>query len=173
MQDFLLVIDMQNDFIDGALGSDMAQSIVDGVANKIMSFDGSVIFTRDTHTEDYLNTREGRLLPIPHCIDGTDGWQLHPKIAAVAGSHRIIDKPTFGSEELASLLIAENERDKIGEVTLVGLCTDICVISCAMLVKAALPEAEITVLSDLCRGVSEESHQTALSAMKACQINIK
>lgn len=173
MQNFLIVVDMQNDFIDGALGSDMARSIVDGVAKKIKSFDGRVIFTRDTHNEDYLETREGRLLPVPHCIKGTEGWQLHPEIAAMAGSHVIIDKPTFGSEELASLLVSENEKEVVGEVTLVGLCTDICVISCAMLIKAALPETEVTVLSDLCRGVSDESHKTALSAMKACQINVK
>ena len=173
MQDFLVVVDMQNDFIDGALGSDMAGAIVEGVAEKIASFAGGVIFTRDTHTDSYLDTREGRLLPVPHCIKGTEGWQLHPKIKEVAGAHPIIDKPTFGSTELASRLLEENEREKIGEVTLVGLCTDICVISCAMLVKATLPEAEVTVISHLCAGVSEESHKTALSAMKACQINVK
>lgn len=168
---FLLVIDMQIDFISAALGTPEAEAIVDAVAEKIRSFDGEVICTRDTHSPDYLQTQEGKNLPVAHCIFGSNGWQLEPRIAAAAGSAKIIDKPSFGSVELANLLA---DRAKAGEaiesITLVGLCTDICVISNAMLLKAFLPEVPIIVESALCAGVTPESHARALEAMKMCQI---
>jgi nicotinamidase-related amidase len=167
----LLVVDMQNDFIDGALGSEEAKSIVDGVAACVSEFCGEVFFTRDTHGEDYLSTAEGRKLPVKHCIKDSFGWAITDKIAIPRGA-TVIDKKTFGSSELAVRLSEENLKSPISEIEIVGLCTDICVISNAFLLKAFLPETEITVNSSLCRGVSPESHETALRAMAACQINI-
>ena len=171
MRKILLVVDMQNDFISGSLGSADAQSIVSGVAKRISEFDGEVIFTRDTHFEDYLSTREGRHLPISHCIKETHGWQIAAELPIPEGA-RIIDKETFGSAALACQLAEENSDSPIGEIEILGLCTDICVISNAFLLKAYLPECEITVNSALCRGVSTESHNNALASMAACQINI-
>ena len=167
----LVVVDMQNDFIDGALGSEDAVSIVEGVAERVASFDGRIIFTRDTHTPDYMNTQEGRKLPVPHCIKDTDGWQISKKIS-VPKDAVIIDKLTFGSSELGELLVTLNNEERVESVELLGLCTDICVISNAMVAKAFLPEAEISVNAALSRGVSPESHNTALAAMRACQIDI-
>ena len=167
----LVVVDMQNDFIDGALGSADAVSIVPAVAKRVEEFDGEVVYTRDTHFEDYLKTQEGKKLPIVHCVKDTFGWQISDKIPQKENA-RFFDKETFGSLELVKYLGAENEKEKISEIELVGLCTDICVISNAFLIKAALPECEITVNGDLCRGVTPESHENALSAMAACQIKI-
>ena len=172
MSRILLVVDMQNDFIDGALGSEAAKNIVDGVAARINEFDGRVIFTRDTHTADYLKTQEGRNLPVEHCTVGSVGWRISPKIPIPAGAI-VIDKVSFGSKELLSLLLEENEKETVESVEIVGLCTDICVIANAFIVKTALPEALVSVDARLCAGVTEESHKTALSAMKACQIDIK
>jgi len=171
MKKILVVVDMQNDFIDGALGSAEAASIVKGVAERVDEFSGEVIFTRDTHFENYLSTAEGKKLPVEHCIKDSYGWQISSAIT-VPESARIFDKKTFGSAELCQTLAAENEKDKIDEIELVGLCTDICVISNAFLLKAFLPECEITVNSALCRGVTDESHRKALSAMEASQIKI-
>lgn len=171
MQNILVVIDMQNDFIDGALGTKEAVGIVAGVKNKIKEFDGKIYFTRDTHFENYLETQEGSKLPVKHCIKDTDGWQISSELLPYA--KEIINKPTFGSYELAELLAQEDKKEKIGSVTLVGLCTDICVISNAMLIKAKLLEAEIIVDSNLCAGVTPSSHQNALEAMKMCQITVK
>ena len=172
MSRILLVVDMQNDFIDGALGSEMAMSIVDGVAERISTFDGKIIFTRDTHGADYLNTAEGRKLPVVHCVVGSPGWRISSKLPIPAGSV-VIDKITFGSKELGNLLLEENKKEEVESVEIVGLCTDICVIANAFIVKTFLPEAEVCVNADLCRGVTEESHRTALEAMRACQITIK
>lgn len=171
MNDILVVVDMQNDFIDGALGTAEAVGIVDRVAELISDFEGRIIFTRDTHGADYLDTGEGRRLPIPHCIKPSRGWQISDKLDT-SRALAVIDKPTFGSTELAELLRKENELQVLGSVTLVGLCTDICVISNAMLIKAALPETDIRVIADACAGVSPTSHNVALEAMKACQIDI-
>ena len=167
----LVVVDMQNDFISGALGSEAAMQIVKPVADRIKEFDGRVIFTRDTHTDEYMQTQEGRKLPVPHCIKGTHGWQIDSAITVPEGSV-IFDKITFGSAELAEYLAELNKKEAVDGVELVGLCTDICVISNAFLIKAALPECEITVDASLCRGVSDESHKIALRAMRACQINV-
>ena len=172
MQNFLIVVDMQNDFIDGALGTSGAVKIVPAVKEKIENFEGRVIFTRDTHGEDYMNTQEGRLLPVPHCIEGSDGWQIRPELDALR-KEPAIDKPTFGSTILGELLLNENNKEKIESITLIGLCTDICVISNAMLIKAFLPEIPIIVDAACCAGVTPESHTNALNAMRACQIQIE
>ena len=173
MRDILLIIDMQNDFINGALGTPEAEAIVDRVAEEIAKYPaGDVIATRDTHPENYLETQEGRNLPVVHCVKGTPGWELHPKIAAALEGAVIIDKPTFGSRELAEKLALLAELDEL-DVTLVGLCTDICVVSNALLVKAFLPETTVRVIADCCAGVTPESHRAALDTMRMCQIQIQ
>ena len=172
MQNILLVIDMQNDFIDGALGTPEAVAIVGKVAEKIKSFPGRVIFTRDTHEENYMETQEGRNLPVPHCIRGSQGWQIREELEKLR-TGPAVDKPTFGSQALGELLLKLDKEEKIGSITLVGLCTDICVISNALLAKAFLPEVPITVDAACCAGVTPESHKTALSAMKMCQIQVE
>lgn len=166
----LAVIDMQNDFIDGALGTREAVAIVDNVAEVIKSFDGEVLYTRDTHLENYLSTQEGKNLPVEHCIKGTRGWEICDALKALQNPQtRIFDKPAFGSVELAEYLAAVDDLDS---VTLVGLCTDICVISNAMVIKANLPEVKISVLERCCAGVTPQSHKNALEAMKMCQIAV-
>lgn len=170
MRNALVVVDMQKDFIDGALGTKEAVAIVDNVAAVVKAFDGEVIFTRDTHYDNYLETQEGRNLPVVHCIKGTDGWQLDKKLEVLrTDSMKIFDKPTFGSVELAEYLKADPGLESI---TLVGLCTDICVISNALLIKASMPETEIKVIENCCAGVTPQSHANALEAMKMCQVKI-
>lgn len=170
MNEILIVVDMQNDFIDGALGTNEAKNIVDKVAETVKQFSGEVIFTRDTHLDNYMETQEGENLPVPHCIKDTAGWQLHEKMEAVRSPEmKVFDKPTFGSVELGEYL---REKTNVDKVTLVGLCTDICVISNAMIVKANLPEVPVEVVADCCAGVTPESHNNALEAMKMCQIAI-
>lgn len=166
----LIVVDMQNDFIDGALGTKEAEKIVANVKEKIDTYrsnNDEVIFTRDTHFEDYLETQEGKNLPVKHCIKDTFGWQISSKLD-VADSV-VIDKPTFGSTKLIEYLLS---KQNISEIQLVGLCTDICVISNAFLLKAALPEVLISVDSRCCAGVTPESHNRALESMKTCQIMV-
>lgn len=172
MQDILIVVDMQNDFISGALGTAEAQAIVPKVVEKVKGFTGRVIFTRDTHFENYLSTQEGRNLPVPHCIKGSDGWQICAELAPLC-TEPPVDKPTFGSYTLAELLATANIREPIGSITLVGLCTDICVIANAMVIKAFLPEVTVKVDAACCAGVTPESHKTALDAMSPCQIVIE
>ena len=171
MQNILIVVDMQNDFIDGALGTAEAQAIVPAVREKIQSFQGRVIFTQDTHPADYLQTQEGRRLPVPHCIEGSHGWELRQELV-LRPEAEFIRKPTFGSALLGQRLLALDAEEAIESVTLVGLCTDICVISNALLVKAFLPEVPVTVDAACCAGVSPESHRNALAAMKMCQIDV-
>ena len=170
MKELLAVIDMQNDFINGALGTAEAENIVEGVCEKIRCFEGDIVCTRDTHTEKYTDTLEGKNLPVVHCVKGTQGWQINSDVykAAIERNAVIIDKPSFGSIELAEF--AKNGGYK--KVTLIGLCTDICVISNALLLKAYSPEVPVLVIKDLCAGVTEQSHQNAVSAMKMCQIEI-
>lgn len=173
MQKILLVIDMQNDFISGALGTPEAEAIVDRVAEEIEKYPAMCrIATRDTHTEDYLETQEGRKLPVVHCVKGTPGWELHPKVAAALGRSPVIDKPAFGSRELAEKLASMVAEAGGLEITLVGLCTDICVVSNALLIKAFLPETPVRVIADCCAGVTPESHRAALDTMRMCQIEI-
>lgn len=167
--DVLVVIDMQNDFVDGALGTEEARNILEGVIKKIEYFGGEVVFTRDTHSENYLETQEGQKLPVKHCIKDSDGWQLHGTIRALAEGKTIIDKPTFGSLALVHYL---KEKGDLDSIVLVGLCTDICVISNALILKAAFPETEIIVDKDCCAGVTPESHENALKAMEMCQVKI-
>lgn len=173
MQNILVVVDMQNDFIDGALGTQEAVAIVPKVAEKIRSFQGKVLFTRDTHEENYMDTQEGHKLPVLHCIRGTEGWQIRRELTDICAGDGIIDKVTFGSVELGETLRRMDREDPIGSITFVGLCTDICVISNAMLVKAFLPEAELIVDASCCAGVTPQSHQTALASMKTCQIKVE
>ena len=168
MKKILIVVDMQNDFIDGALGTAEAVSIVPYVKEVIESFDGKVFFTRDTHFDNYMQTEEGKNLPVPHCIKGTHGWQIRAELDALRKTEPI-DKVTFGSSDLIDVLRGEGE---IESITFVGLCTDICVISNAMITKAFFPEIPLTVDAKACAGVTPESHARALEAMKTCQIKI-
>ena len=172
MRKVLVVVDMQKDFVDGALGSNEAVTIVDNVVNKINEFDGEIIVTYDTHQDNYMEIREGKYLPVPHCIENTDGWLLNDKVenALVGKGTTRIKKPTFGSVKLVDVLSDVDEKDT--EVTLIGLCTDICVVSNAMLLKANYPEMNIVVDASCCAGVTVESHNAALTTMKMCQIDV-
>ena len=165
----LVVVDMQNDFITGTLGSGEAVKIVPAVVEKVKNFDGKVIFTRDTHFEDYLETQEGKNLPVKHCIKDTYGWQICDELNGFANN--VVDKITFGSVDLPKVI--KNATDIVDEIELCGLCTDICVISNAMILKASFPETKITVDANCCAGVTPQSHNNALDAMKAVQIEIK
>ncbi|PQL20287.1 amidase [Veillonella denticariosi JCM 15641] len=175
MQNVLVVIDMQHDFVDGALGSPQAEAIVANVRKKIESFHGPIIFTRDTHDSHYLDSQEGKLLPVSHCIKGTDGWHIVDGLIEAAESRKImspvsfIDKPNFASFELLSRLEGMHTVNPIESITLVGLCTDICVVSNALILKAGLPEVPIHVDASCCAGVTPESHDAALKTMQACQ----
>lgn len=166
----LIVVDMQNDFIDGALGTGEAVAIVENVKSKIekcRANGDTVIFTRDTHFDNYSETQEGRNLPVAHCILGSHGWQISDRLPV--GNAKIFDKYTFGSIKLAEYIAILPD---VQEIELVGLCTDICVISNALLLKAAMPEVSICVDAACCAGVTPESHNNALEAMKMCQIRI-
>ncbi len=169
MKRLLVVVDMQKDFIDGSLGTAEAQKIVPNVAEKIEKYQAAgdeVVFTFDTHYENYMETQEGKRLPVPHCIKGTPGWELDKMLQKFSGKQ--FEKPAFGSKELAAWA-ADQEYSGI---ELVGLCTDICVISNALLLKAYLPETPVSVDSTCCAGVTPESHKNALEAMKMCQIDV-
>lgn len=172
MRDVLLVVDMQNDFIDGALGTKEAVSIVPNVKKKIEEFNGIVLFTRDTHFENYLETQEGKNLPVEHCIKGSKGWEIREELEQLRKTEAI-DKVTFGSSELGMILRKLNEEEAIGSITVIGLCTDICVISNVMIAKAFLPEVPIIVDAKCCAGVSVETHENALSAMEVCQVKVE
>lgn len=173
----LIVVDMQNDFVSGALGTAQARAIEANVVEKILTFDGSVYFTLDTHEPDYLETREGKHLPVEHCIAGSDGWSPTAAVWMAlmerksADEKHMICKETFGARDLPFRLFDDLGRD-IDEITLIGVCTDICVISNALLLKAFFPEARILVDASCCAGVTLESHQNALAAMAACHIEI-
>ena len=172
--DVLIVVDMQNDFVSGPLGTKEAVDIVPYVVGRVV--DGvnrgeTILFTRDTHEERYLETQEGRRLPVPHCIRGTGGWEIIPQLTEYTLGRTIVDKPAFGSAELGALL--KELEEPIGKITLIGLCTDICVISNALLVKAFLPEVPVAVEAGCCAGVTPESHANALAAMRACQMAVE
>lgn len=174
MKKILIVVDMQNDFIDGSLGTKEAESIVDHVVEEINKDYSLVIATRDTHSENYLETNEGKHLPVKHCIKNSEGWQIRSEVceAIEAKEYLVIDKPTFGSEKLVEILKKINEEEEIETITLIGLCTDICVVSNALLVKAAFPEKRIEVKENCCAGVTPQSHEAALTTMKMCQIEV-
>lgn len=171
MDKLLVIIDMQNDFIDGALANPAAQEIVPGIAAFAKIWHGKIGITLDTHQENYLETQEGKKLPVPHCVINTSGHELNSQIAEVINNKisYTIMKPTFGFNNWQ-----QYELDKhFNEVVLVGTCTDICVVSNALAIKAACPEMEVTVIAGLCAGLSVEKHEAALEVMRSCQINIK
>ncbi len=174
MKKFLIVVDIQNDFVDGALGTSEAVAIIDNAVEKINGFDGEIIVTYDTHNPDYLQTSEGKNLPVEHCFKGTYGWELNEKIAKALLDKKYIsvEKPTFGSVELPEIILKMADGQDFS-VELIGLCTDICVVSNALLIKAYFPEKYISVDSACCAGVTTESHNAALLTMKMCQIDVK
>ena len=172
----LIVVDMQNDFVGGALGTKEAVEIVPYVVGRTvegLNRGETILFTRDTHEESYMDTQEGRKLPVPHCIKGTEGWEIVAQLREYAAGAAVIDKPTFGSAVLGETLKKMHEKTPIEKITLIGLCTDICVISNALLIKAFLPEVEVAVDAACCAGVTPQSHATALDAMKMCQITVE
>ena len=172
MKRLLVVVDMQKDFIDGSLGTKEAQAVLPRVVEKVRGFEGKVVFTRDTHEKDYLQTQEGRRLPVEHCIRQSRGWEIHDQLKPFCEDGPV-DKVTFASVDLGQKMVQWNREDRITSIELAGLCTDICVISNAMLLKAFLPEVEIIVDSTCCAGVAPESHERALEAMEVCQITVR
>lgn len=167
----LVVTDMQNDFIDGALGTKEALEIVDAVKAKVDSYiwaGNTVIYTQDTHTRDYLKTQEGQKLPVEHCIEGTSGWEISKKV--YASGCKVVKKPSFGSLELAEII---GDMKNIEAIEVIGLCTDICAISNAIILKAKMPEVSILVDRSCCAGTTLDNHNNALNAMKMCQIEVK
>lgn len=168
MKKLLVVVDMQNDFVTGCLGTKEAQEITGDVAEYVKDFDGEVVFTRDTHGEDYMNTQEGKKLPVPHCMKGSEGWEVVPELKAFAEKVKVFDKPTFGSTELAEYVKAGN----YDEVTIIGVCTGICVLSNALLIKAFNIEVPVKVIANLCACVTPDTHETALNAMATCQVEV-
>ncbi|NLG02842.1 MAG: cysteine hydrolase [Clostridia bacterium] len=169
MKKLLIVVDMQNDFVTGSLGTKEAEKIVQAVVNKVQKYKlagDDILFTRDTHTADYLQTQEGKKLPVEHCIEGTWGWEIIDELKPYA--QNVFNKPTFGSLSLVESVV----QREYSEIELVGLCTDICVVSNALLLKTNLLDTEITVDASCCAGVTPETHQAALATMKMCQVNI-
>ena len=173
MKKILIVVDMQKDFVDGALGSAEAVAIVDNVVKKIESFDGDVIVTYDTHEENYMETQEGKNLPVPHCIKGSDGWQLDTRVQAALDkrTYAVIEKPTFGSTALPEYIKANYDPAEIS-IELIGVCTDICVVSNALLLKANFLETPVSVDASCCAGVTPDTHNAALTTMKMCQVKV-
>lgn len=174
MKHFLIVVDMQKDFVDGALGTKEAAAIVPYVTEKIRRFDGEIFATLDTHFENYMDTAEGKNLPVPHCIKDTDGWQLDKTVAAALDErgYTPVEKITFGSVDLPER-IRQAAGDEDFTLELVGLCTDICVVSNALLLKAHFPETPVTVDAAGCAGVTPQAHEAALTTMASCQIKIR
>ena len=173
MRRFLVVVDIQNDFTTGSLGSAEAVVAAERAAEVIREFDGDIFVTYDTHFDTYLDTEEGRRLPVKHCIEGTEGHELHPLIKDALEGKKFteVKKYTFGSLKLPKLILRE-ALDEEFSVTLIGLCTDICVVSNALLLKAHFPSSNISIVRDACAGVTPESHEAALLTMKMCQIDV-
>ncbi len=171
----LIVVDVQNDFVSGTLGTKEAQDMLPNLINKIKNFKGEIILTQDSHTDTYLETQEGKMLPVKHCIVGTNGWQFASELEAIREKeeYRVYQKNTFGSTDLANDLKKENLEKPIEYVELVGLCTDICIVTNALMIKAYLPEVPIYVDTNCCAGVSKENHFAALKVMESCQIRLK
>ena len=177
MKQLLVVVDMQVDFVTGALGTTEAKAIVENVVKKVeeaKAMGKTVVFTLDTHGENYMETQEGKYLPVAHCIRGTEGWELIPELEEMKDSRKAqcFDKPAFGSVALAEALKAMYEAGELEAVELVGLCTDICVVSNALLIKAFMPELPVSVDASCCAGVTPEKHAAALETMRSCQIQI-
>lgn len=172
---FLIVVDMQNDFIDGALGTAEAQAIVPAVVERIRQAKEAgetLIATLDTHASDYMNTPEGRKLPVPHCIRQTEGWQIRKQVQDAMGDALLVEKPTFGSIHLPEIVRGLADDPAAMTIELIGLCTDICVVSNTLLLKAHFPDAEIRVREACCAGVTPEKHAAALETMRSCQIDV-
>ena len=165
--DILIVVDMQKDFIDGSLGTKEAQAIVGNVVDKVKNFNGKVFFTRDTHHEYYLSTFEGKNLPVEHCIKDTAGWAVCDELKALSETATIVDKPTFGYTEWKNLIPEQPDS-----IEVCGLCTDICVISNALILRAIYPEVPMYVDKNCCAGVTPEKHEAALNVMESCQIKV-
>jgi nicotinamidase-related amidase len=174
MKNYLVVIDMQKDFVTGCLGSKEAQDMMGKLVDYIKNFDGEVIYTKDTHFENYMETQEGKNLPVPHCIKGTDGWELMSELDKLQKERnsKVYEKVTFPSKDLAMELARKNEEETIGTITLVGVCTDICVVSNALTIKAFLPETPIQVVEELTEATSREMKAKTLDVMRSCQIAI-
>lgn len=176
MKRIMVIVDMQKDFISGALGTKEAQDVLKRLAHRLtheLDEDTFVVFTKDTHSEDYLKTPEGKKLPVAHCIKGTDGWEIPEELTnPFLNSPVVIEKPTFGSIELMNWLSDLIDIQEVTEITFCGLCTDICVVSNALMAKAFFPNAVIVVDSTLCAGVTPETHEAALTTMKMCQIDV-
>ena len=167
--DVLVVVDLQNDFVSGALGNEGNDEIIAPIEKLVDEFDGEIIFTRDTHNDDYMKTLEGDHLPIKHCVKGTDGW----KLVIDSKDYKLIDKPSFGSYELVDYIVNLDKKEKVDTVYMVGICTDICVLSNAIMIKNALLDTEVTVYENLCKGTNEKKHKASLEAMDSCQVNIE
>ncbi len=173
MRKLLVVVDMQKDFVDGSLGTKEAEAIVPAVVEKIKSYDIKDVFvTYDTHQENYMDTQEGHNLPVKHCVEGTEGWELDIKVKEAVEGATIVKKTTFGSTKLAGMIKDIADKEEI-EVELIGLCTDICVVSNALVLKAFMPEVHISVDSSCCAGVTPQKHEAALETMRSCQIEVK
>lgn len=166
----LIVIDMQYDFIDGALANKDAQAIVKDMSKYINEFDGEVIFTQDTHDKNYMESQEGKFLPIPHCIKDSEGWKVHQDLldARKNNDYKLLEKPTFGYKDWDKVL----SNYDIDEIIMVGTCTDICVVSNALAIKAVLPETSVSVIASLCAGLTKEKHEAALEVMRSCQVKV-
>lgn len=173
-QKILIVIDMQNDFVGGVLGNEETRAVADRVVDAVNHFDGDILFTKDTHSVDYLRTQEGKYLPVEHCIEGTEGWELIEPLKRMQREKHaaVYTKGTFGCISLAKALCERNERERIEEIILIGVCTDICVVSNALLIKAHLPEVMVSCRADCCAGVTPEKHAAALETMRSCQVNV-
>lgn len=173
-ENILIVVDMQNDFISGNLGNEEAEKIVETVIKKVKNFQGRVIFTKDTHYDNYLDTQEGKNLPIVHCIKNTRGWEIADGIKELIEEKRaeVFEKSSFGSEALIKRLREIDEKEKIENITLIGICTDICVVSNALAIRTFLPEVPVKVDSSCCAGVTKEKHEAALETMRSCQIEV-
>lgn len=174
MDKILIAVDIQNDFVTGSLGTEEARAALPAAVRKISEFSGKIYMTKDTHYSDYLTTAEGRALPVEHCIKGTPGHDLAPEIACLENvkNARTVEKNTFGSRQLADILIEECKNAPIRSIELIGLCTDICVVSNALIIKAALPEVHITVDAGCCAGVTPQKHRAALEVLESCQIEV-
>ena len=177
MRNILIVVDMQKDFVTGALASAEAQAILPKVKEKIEVYDRAgkeIIFTRDTHGEDYMQTNEGKHLPVPHCIKGTDGWQICAELTdGITSEYKTVDKPTFGFLGWKDVLASETADGSDLDIEMIGVCTDICVVSNTLILKALYPEATVRVDAGCCAGVTPESHEAALLTMKMCQVEVE
>lgn len=169
---YLIVVDVQNDFVDGSLGSKEAVAMLPKLVEKVKNFDGEVIFTKDTHFDDYLDTQEGKNLPVVHCIKDTKGWELADVLVPLAENKKCYEKPTFASKNLAEDMLEFYTKGEVESIELVGICTDICVVSNALMLKGYMPELPVSVDASCCAGVTPQKHEAALDTMGSCQIKV-